>query len=134
MRSKEVEGAIKILDKYKIRLLQTRKEIGLVEDFKNHHTEKQYNRCGKRANAIDTVLSYIEELENKLKIQTENYNSAHEDINWFCYNYISKQVIRDKIEVLRKKQLNEYNNYGYTEIYYHLTSMITPLKELLEGE
>ena len=70
MRSKEVEEAIKVLDKYKIRLLQTRKEIGLVEDFKNHHTEKQYNRCGKRANAIDTALSYIEQLEelpNKIR-------------------------------------------------------------------
>lgn len=70
MRTKEVEEAIKVLDKYKIRLLQTRKEIGLVEDFKNHHTEKQYNRCGKRANAIDTVLSYIETLEklpNKIR-------------------------------------------------------------------
>lgn len=67
MRTKEVETAIKVLDKYKIRLLQTRKEIGLVEDFKNHHTEKQYNRCGKRANAIETVLAYIEEIEYQIQ-------------------------------------------------------------------
>lgn len=30
----------------------------------------------------DTVLIYIEELENKLKTQTQNYHSAMADINW----------------------------------------------------
>ena len=89
MRTKEVEEAIKVLDKYKIRLLQTRKEIGLVEDFKNHHTEKQYNRCGKRANAIDTVLSYIETLEklpNKIRDKIKELEELWQEFNEDYYS------------------------------------------------
>ena len=113
MRTKEVEEAIKILDKYKIRLLQTRKEIGLVEDFKNHHTEKQYNRCGKRANAIDTVLSYIETLE---KLPNK---------------------IRDKIKELEEEFETNNSSDAYGSDYYIASEKYAfceeKLKELIEG-
>ena len=101
MRTKEVEEAIKILDKYKIRLLQTRKEIGLVEDFKNHHTEKQYNRCGKRANAIDTVLSYIETLEKLPNKIRDKIKELEEDIEE------SKRMIKNATEEDEKKWWQE---------------------------
>ena len=76
---------------------------------------------GEEIRILDTVLAYIEELEkknkdlcenycpkykeleNKLETQTQNYNSAYEDINWFCANYIPKQKIRNKIEELVKE-------------------------------
>lgn len=103
MRSEEVEEAIKVLDKYKIRLLQTRKEIGLVEDFKNHHTEKQYNRCGKRANAIDTVLAYIEELEKENKFLRDENNIYRNET-------VGKKRIRDKIKELEELNFNNYAN------------------------
>lgn len=101
MRTKEVEEAIKVLDKYKIRLLQTRKEIGLVEDFKNHHTEKQYNRCGKRANAIDTVLSYIETLEklpNKIRDKIKELEDVRDKEKYVTSEYF---IAIAQIEVLK---------------------------------
>ena len=108
MRTKEVEEAIKVLDKYKIRLLQTRKEIGLVEDFKNHHTEKQYNRCGKRANAIDTVLSYIETLEKLPNKIRDKIKELEEELDEFEKTDNSGRFKReksrdyDKVEVLQE--------------------------------
>lgn len=65
-----------------------------------------------RWKAIDTVLNYIEELENKLKTQTENYLSAMEDINWFCGKRTGKTV--ETALILRKEilKLPEGRTYG----------------------
>ena len=104
-----------------------------------------------RWEAIDTILDYIadlekenavkesnfkivskynEELENKLKIQTQNYHSAHEDINWFCDKYIPKQKVRDKIEEIQNRNYNDYTReQDGNEVKY---SILNEFKELLE--
>ena len=52
---------------------------------------------------IEKQSKEIEELKEKNKLLQENYSSAHEDINWFCKNYISKDKIKAKIEEYRHK-------------------------------
>ena len=49
-----------------------------------------------RENAIDVLLTAYEKEKEKNKLLEENYNSAHEDINWFCENYISKKESEQK--------------------------------------
>ena len=73
---------------------------------------KNYKYDNEVRQAIDTVLAYIEELENKLKIQTENYNSAYEDINWLCGKRNGKTV--ELALILRKEilKLPEGRTYG----------------------
>ena len=45
---------------------------------------------------IEKQSKEIEELKEDNKLLQENYSSAHEDINWFCENYISKEVSEQK--------------------------------------
>ena len=109
-----------------------------------------------RWEAIDTILDYIadlekenavkesnfkivskynEELENKLKIQTQNYHSAHEDINWFCDKYIPKQKVRDKIEELENLIKEAHKELGSASKEFTIyVSQEKILKELLEEE
>ena len=47
-------------------------------------------------NLIEKQQKEIEELKEKNKLLQENYSSAHEDINWFCENYISKKESEQK--------------------------------------
>ena len=47
-------------------------------------------------NLIEKQSKEIEELKENNKLLQENYSSAHEDINWFCENYISKEVSEQK--------------------------------------
>ena len=42
-------------------------------------------------NLIEKQSKEIEELKENNKLLQENYSLAHEDINWFCENYISKE-------------------------------------------
>ena len=132
MRTKEVEEAIKILDKYKIRLLQTRKEIGLVEDFKNHHTEKQYNRCTKRANAIDKVIEYIEELEEETKEIEFDLTSVYMS-GFYDGEKKYKDKIRDKIKELNEELIAEERRSNFDDCRI-IRGQIKLLESLLEGE
>ena len=41
----------------------------------------------------------------KNKLLEENYSSAHEDINWFCENYIHKNKLKEIVdECIPKKE------------------------------
>ena len=73
---------------------------------------KNYKYDNEVRQAIDTVLNYIEELENKLEIQTQNYHSAMKDINWFCGKRTGKTV--ETALILRKEilKLPEGRTYG----------------------
>lgn len=119
---------------------------GLKEDIYNLKNFLTDTEKEKWQEAIDTVLNYIEELEKKnkdlcenycpkykeleekLKIQTQNYNSAYEDINWFCDKYISKQ----KIKELKEKIHNTLDNNGITRAYQ--IKIDEYFEELLESE
>ena len=39
----------------------------------------------------------LEKEKEKNKLLEDNYSSAHEDINWFCENYISKDKLKEII-------------------------------------
>jgi hypothetical protein len=45
---------------------------------------------------VEKQQKEIEELKENNKLLQENYSSAHEDINWFCENYISKKESEQK--------------------------------------
>lgn len=128
MRSKEVEEAI---NKTK-QLKQFIKEKGKDFCFYDNENAVIGYEC------LNVVLNYISEIEKEnadAKEYADDVWRKQEELRVKLEEqYINKQVIRDKIEVLRKKQLYEYDNYGYTEDYYRLESMISPLKEILEGE
>lgn len=123
MRSKEAEGAISNMKKY----IEAPK-IEQVDVRAGYNILKTKHKLIKEKDLI-IVLAYIEELENKLKIQTENYNSAHEDINWFCDNYISKQKIRDKIKELYEDKDSKY--YGMFLEQRDIEKTISILKEII---
>lgn len=73
-RINKLEKRKKNLEKYKIKLLTTIKEISLLEDFRNKHVEKQYNKCLKRVEAIETVLQALENSISKNKIKESGYH------------------------------------------------------------
>lgn len=71
-------------------------------------------------NSIETLLSYISELEEKV----EKYNKQL-DLNYVDDNFISKDVIRDKIEHLKSfKGLVMYEKYNYEVIIRHLEELL----------
>ena len=47
---------------------------------------------------------------------------------------IPKSKVKEKVEELKEKQIEEFKKYDYSDTYYHLTSEITALQELLEEE
>lgn len=86
--------------------------------------------------AIETVLNYIKELEAKIKRYEkylDNKDKKFKEVLEYEYqeretDYISKQVIRDKIENLKSyKGMVMYEKYNYEAIIRHL-------EELLESE
>lgn len=108
--------------------------LNYIEKLENMY-KKEYNEHMemKRQNGVlrnnERILKEkIEELEEKLKIQTENYNSAYEDINWFCDKYIPKQ----KIKELKGKIHNTLDNNGITRAYQ--IKIDEYFEELLESE
>jgi len=55
--------------------------------------------------AIETLLTAYEKEKEKNKLLEENYSSAHEDINWFCENYIHKNKLKEIVdECIPKKE------------------------------
>ena len=56
----------------------------------------KFEAIKEAVNLIEKQSKEIEELKENNKLLQENYSSAHEDINWFCENYISKEVSEQK--------------------------------------
>lgn len=122
MRSKEVETAInncKIL-------------IECLEKYKDTFYFTNEKAPLKASKGLDTLLAYIEELEKDVKDAMDGYQDLGKEV---CFNFISKDKIRDKI-----KELNDYykkevypTKYQWTDIditeFYD--SQIEILRELL---
>ena len=125
----------------------------LNEDIKGHYiSQKQNGIHEKYEQSIETVLNYIKELEETLKYTQNSWYSDTKKIKELeeenkeykeyikrldklnARDFIFKQVIRDKIEELRKEKLkydNEIRIYTMRESFV-FQEMI--LKELLEEE
>ena len=68
-----------------------------ILDTKNKYCDAIKNlSLLKIVDIVDEQSKEIEELKENNKLLQENYSSAHEDINWFCENYISKEVSEQK--------------------------------------
>ena len=82
-----------------------------IDTVLNYIEELEKENAVKESH-IKIVSAYNEELEEKLKIQTENYNSAYEDINWLCGKRTGKTV--ESALILRKEilKLPEGRTYG----------------------
>lgn len=117
------EEAIEYLKNYKYDN-EVKQAIDTVLDY----IEELEKENAVKESHIKIVSAYNEELEEKLKIQTENYNSAYEDINWFCDKYIPKQ----KIKELKEKIHNTLDNNGITRAYQ--IKIDEYFEELLESE
>ena len=63
-------------------------------------------------------------------------NVPFEDIEkikkWLFNNFIPISVIQNKKSQLKEKRTEEFINYGYSDNYYHMTSEIAVLDEILE--
>lgn len=91
---------------------------------------------GEEMRILDTVLNYIEELEEKIKVCTDT-GAKLIDTKFIKNNYIPKQKIRDKIEELEKQRIKMERDdigVGFTlgENWSNLKNKIKVLKELLE--
>ena len=108
---------------------QFEEKITTIDTILDYIADLEKENAVKESN-FKIVSKYNEELENKLKIQTQNYHSAHEDINWFCDKYIPKQKVRDKIEEIQNRNYNDYTReQDGNEVKY---SILNEFKELLE--
>ena len=73
-----------------------------IESWKKYCNEQENDITLKNNKICDLEFKIekqskeIEELKENNKLLQENYSSAHEDINWFCENYISKEVSEQK--------------------------------------
>lgn len=70
-----------------------------IEELKNKKADYFMisNLTGKTlVSLIEKQSKEIEELKENNKLLQENYSSAHEDINWFCENHISKKESEQK--------------------------------------
>ena len=61
----------------------------------------------KDKEAIETLLTAYEKEKEKNKLLEENYSSAHEDINWFCENYIHKDKIIAKVMEIKDRPIKD---------------------------
>lgn len=112
---------------------------GLKEDIYNLKNFLTDTEKEKWQEAIDTVLNYIEELENRLKekenivkkssLEAQKYFDMLMEVE-YGRDTIPKQKVRDKIEELNKKR--KYCSSDEMREYHH---QIEILKELLgEGD
>ena len=70
-----------------------------IEELKNKKADYFMisNLTGKTlVSLIEKQSKEIVELKENNKLLQENYSSAHEDINWFCENHISKKESEQK--------------------------------------
>ena len=81
---------------------EEKKEYEELKSLLYTGTISQYGKR-KLIDIIEKQSKEIEELKEDNKLLQENYSSAHEDINWFCENYISKDKIKAKIEEYEKE-------------------------------
>ena len=93
MLSEEEQKAIKVVNKRTERLTEELKieEEDLIDEPKIAYLITQIEANKTLVNLIEKQQKEIEELKENNKLLQENYSSAHEDINWFCENYISKE-------------------------------------------
>ena len=93
MISEEVDLSVKVL-----KHLTSECNPNNFNDFKSLF--ENYVSIPAQNKAIETVLSYIEELEKDVKDAMDGYNDLGEDL---AFNFISKEDIRDKIKELEEK-------------------------------
>ena len=93
-----------------------------------------YKSDAKRLiNLIQKQSKEIEELKENNKLLQENYSSAHEDINWFCENYISKEESEQKERKAYIKGINDADELCNKKWEDKIKAKIEPrLKELDE--
>lgn len=93
MRSKEVEEAIERIKLHK-NMAQTKNDCFITNIIN-----------------ADILLAYIEELEKDVKDAMDGYQDLGKEV---CFNFISKDKIRDKIKELEEKRdkFIEENKFG----------------------
>ena len=92
MRRKEVEEAINNL----------KRDIDLAKDGEGFETEVLCDKCD-----LVTALYYIEELEKEKQQVLDDYQDLGKDL---ANNFTPNEVIREKIEELRKKHNNVFDS------------------------
>ena len=140
MRSKEVEKAIKVIQ----RDIKDWKEMLEIEiEFEDGTDEQQVAYLTQQITSYETLLSYIEELEEKCKSEfkrgvnvkfAEEFKGAKKLT--IPVQYIAKQVIRDKIKELEDEFETNNSSDVYGSDYYIASEKYAfceeKLKELLE--
>lgn len=116
MQNKEIEEAKKEMNI----ITTTIKEI-LQKDVKITD-EEVYTLDGRQYLAIENLLQYIDQLENKVKeLECDNHNKENKITEQEIFlqmstegikNSLLKQVIRDKIEEINKEYNEILNDYG----------------------
>lgn len=101
------------------------------------------------AQAIENLLKRYKELEEEVESEKfyhnadkefiQKYHDEASELNTKCINLetqlsnsIPISVIQNKKSELEEKRIEEFINYGYSENYYHMTSEIAVLDEILE--
>ena len=98
-------------------------------DIKGYYiSQKQNGISEKYEQSINTVLNYIKELEEKIKL-CEDTGTKLINKKTLTDNFINKQVIRDKIEELEKEVVDYRCEENRINVYQRRV-----LKELLEEE
>ena len=101
-----------------------------IEDIKYRNKHLYLNK-----DDVDKLFNYIEELEKEKQQVLDDYQDLGKDL---ANNFISKQVIRDKIKEIEYSCMLLLNNYEKCDTCEKESCSIRGkyliLKELLEGE
>ena len=79
----------------------------IICELENFYTayEKEKETSHYNQSQLDIANAKLVEEKEKNKLLEENYSSAHEDINWFCENYIHKNKLKEIVdECIPKKE------------------------------
>lgn len=107
--------------------------------YQENKPESDFDKfCIGHCKDIDTVLGYVKELEEKIKL-CEDSGAKLINKKTFTDNFINKQVIRDKILYYKSFGIHKVNNGLIGEKFsewteYVMQDEIDILNELLEEE